>query len=376
MSNSWRVCAVAIVAGAVVWPVQMAAQANVRGTVRDAQGGPVVGAEVQWLPSGTVVRTRDDGSYVLAAVPAGAVSLRVRRLGYLAAQRELQVAEGTTQAVDWRLERAPQQMAVLNVNARREPSDARLAGFRARVDAKRGGHFITRDRIEQSGNRNLVDAMRGIPGVRISAPARNTAGRQLRFRNNSCPPVVFIDGFAASAAEFDFESIDLNMVEGIEIYASSSTVPPELLATRGLEQCGVVAIWSRPAQPRPPKVRDTEDRRARLAKELAAGEVLTAEQVDEAAELTNGDLEVVYPEGLWRAGVGGSATVEFVVDDRGRLDWGTLQVVSATHAEFGKALMEALVLSKWGAARKGQKAVSQLVVLTTDFQKRNPAVTF
>ena len=348
---------------------QGAGQGTVRGTVRDAQGAPVASAEVQWLPNGPVVRTREDGTYLLSGAPAGTVPMRVRRIGYLAAQRDVSVAPPGAVTADWLLERAPQQMAVLNVSARREPSDSRLAGFRARLAAKRGGHFITRERIEQSGNRSLLDAFRGIPGVRIGAPLRGNSGRQIRFRTNGCPPVVFIDGFPASAADFDFDSIDLNMVEGIEMYPSSSSVPPELLAPRGLEQCGVVALWSRPAQPRLPRARSTEERRAALVSELAAGTVLTAEQVDEQASLTNGELEVLYPEGLWRTGVSGAATVEFVVDDRGRLDWGTLIVVSATLPEFGKAVVESLVPAKWSSAVKGQKAVSQLIVLTIEFAR-------
>jgi TonB family protein len=352
----------------VLLPGAIRAQSGlVRGVVRDEQGAPVASAEVQWLPNGPVVRTRDDGTYLLSGAPSGGLSLRLRRLGYLPAQRDVTVVAGGTVSLDWTLVRAPQQMAVLNVNARREPSDGRLAGFRERLAAKRGGHFITRERIEQSGNRSLYDAFRGIPGVRFLGSARGNTARQIRFRSNGCPPVVFIDGFAAAAADFDFDSIDLNMVEGIEMYASSSSVPPALLAPRGLEQCGVVAIWSRPAQPRVPRARSTEERRALLLKELAAGTVLTAEQVDEQATLTNGELDVIYPEALWRTGVDGTATVEFVIDERGRLDWGTLIVVSATNPAFGQAVVESLVPAKWAAAVKAEKVVAQLIVLTIEF---------
>lgn len=339
--------------------------ASIRGVVRDARGAPVAEAEVQWLPGGTVVRTKDDGSYALLNVPVGEVTVRVRRIGYIAVQRDYTVGSREVVPADWRLERAVQQMAVMNVNARREPSDSRLAGYRERLEARRGGHFITRERIEQSSNRNMLDAFRGIPGVRIGPQGRG--GRMVRFRSNGCAPLVFIDGFPASAAEFDFESIDLHMVEGIELYLSSSSVPPDLLGPRGLEQCGVVAIWSRPTQPRPPQNKSTEQRRQELVKELAEGKVLTAEQVDEQASLTTGDLQVMYPEALWRNGVNGNATVEFVVDARGRLDWATLLVVSATDRAFGRAVTEALVPAKWAPAKKGQSAVSQLVLVTIEF---------
>jgi TonB family protein len=371
-----RVALAAAIAGSVLAPAVarsattrvMRQTGTIRGIVRDGQGSPVASAEVQWLPSGAVVRSKEDGSYTLIGVPVGPALVRVRRIGYLATQREITVSSQGTATADWKLARAPQEMAVLTVNARKEPSDGRLAGYRARLEAKRGGHFITRERIEQSGNRSMLDAFRGIPGVRIGTPPRGVnAGRLVRFRSSTCQPLVFIDGFAASAADFDFESIDLNMVEGIELYLSSNSVPPELMGPRGLEQCGVVAVWSRPAQARMPRAKGTDERRAELLKELAAGKVLTAEQVDTAATLTNGDLEVDYPEVLWRTGVNGQATVEFVIDRTGRIDWGTLAVISATHVPFGTAVMQALVPTKWDAAIKGQSPVAQLVVLTIEF---------
>jgi hypothetical protein len=354
-----------IVTGTIASQTPTVARGTVRGQVRESQGSNVVNAEVQWLPGGTIVRTNADGRYVLNAVPAGRATLRVRRVGFLALQREIDVVEGAPVSVDWQLDRAAQQLSRMQITARREASDSRLEGFRTRLDAKNGGHFISRARIEQSGNRNMLDALRGIPGVRFGSVGRG--GRTVRFRSNNCPPLVFVDGFAAAAAEFDFESIDLNMVEGIEMYMSSSSVPPDLLGPRGLEQCGVMAIWSRPAQARVPSIRSTEQRRAQLVEELASGQVLTADQVDAEAELLSGELDVIYPETLWRAHINGQATVEFVINERGRLDWGTVAVVSASNPEFATALIEALVGTKWRSALKGTVGVSELFVLTVSF---------
>lgn len=370
VSAGWMCCALFV--AVLVMRSSLAAQAPVaagrgvvRGLVSDAQGGGVANAEVQWLPAGTIVRTNAEGRYVLSAVPTGRATLRVRRIGFVVEQREIDVVNGAPVTLDWRLNRAPQQLNSLRVTARREPYDGRLEGFRTRSEAKRGGHFITRARIEQTGNRNMLDAFRGVPGVRVGTYGRG--GRAVRFRSNGCAPLVFVDGFAASAAEFDFDSIDLNMVEGIELYMSSSSVPPELLGPRGLEQCGVVAIWSRPTQLRPPTTRNTDQRRAELAVQLASGQVLTADQVDTAAALVSGELDVLYPERLWRTGVNGQATVEFVIDDRGRLDWGTVAVVSSSFPEFASAVIQALVVTQWQPALKGRSAVSQLLVLTVNF---------
>jgi TonB family protein len=329
------------------------------GTVKTDAGAVVVGAQVvvEGFEGRTV--TREDGTFSLAGVPAGTVRATARRLGYRPGRREVVVPAGGTARVDFVLIRNPTEMTPIAVTARKEPYDARLSGFRDRVEKRASGYLFTREQIERSANRSTMDLVRGIPGVRIMTNPRGTGqARSVRFRSNRCPPLVFIDGMAASTGEFDLETLDLNMVEGVEVYLSSTSMPPEFFAvSRGQEQCGVIAVWSRPTQlrtPRPRRPADAEEAESRRA-------ALPADSVDEAAFTLGGDPEIVYPDSLWRESAAGEVTLEFVVDDRGRLDWSSLKVVNETHPYFTRAVLEALASARWEAARLGGRRVAQLV---------------
>lgn len=343
------------------------ATATVRGTVRDGYGSPIAAAEVTVAGSSLTTRTADDGTYTLRRVPALLIEITARRLGYVAASRRVQAADKDEVVADWILVPAATQMRPVSVTARRQPSDRRLEGFRNRLEAKRSGYFITREMIEQSPTRSLVNALRRVPGTRIG---RETAGgTAVYFRGQDCSPVVFIDGFAATAGTFDFASLDLNMVEGIEVYLSSTSMPADFFASRGMERCGVVALWSRPAQPRlPVKNVNAITSHEEITAALARAGAYMSDDVEQTASMVS-DPGVAYPDGLWSAGVSGEATLEFVVDTAGRIDWNTLSVISSTHDAFAQAVKVALVESRWRAARREGKRVAQIVQLPVYFNK-------
>ena len=338
------------------------------GLARNAAGEPLVGVQVTIEGFSTRATTRDNGEFHIAGIPAGTVRIIARRLGYLPARRELVIPVGATLRVELIMRPAPAEMAPVTVTARREPFDSRLSGFRQRAESQAAGYIFTREKIERTSNRSTFDLIRTVPGVRIVTNGRGAAIEQsLRFRSNRCPPVVFIDGFAASAAEFDLSTIDLNMVEGVEVYTSGTSLPPEFFTVaRGLEQCGVIAIWSRPTQlrrPRPALSADAERAEARRG-------ALAANAVDDVAyPLGARALEIVYPDSLWRESTAGEVTVEFVVDDRGELAWPSLKVVNETHPYFTRAVLEALALVSWEPARLGGRRVAQLVVMPVRFSR-------
>lgn len=340
---------------------------TLEGTVKTDAGVALVGAEVVVEGFEGRTLTRADGSFSLSGVPAGRVRTTARRLGYRPGRREIVVPAGGTAQIDFVLIRNPTEMTPIAVTARREPYDARLSGFRDRVEKRASGYLFTREQIERSANRSTMDLVRGIPGVRIMTNPRGTGqARSVRFRSNRCPPLVFIDGMAASAGEFDLETLDLNMVEGVEVYLSSTSMPPEFFAvSRGQEQCGVIAVWSRPTQlraPRPRRAEDAESSESRLT-------AYAADSVDEAAFTLGGDPEIIYPDSLWRESAAGEVTLEFVVDARGRLDWSSLKVVNETHPYFTRAVMEALASARWEAARLNGRRVAQLVRYPVRFSR-------
>jgi protein TonB len=74
-----------------------------------------------------------------------------------------------------------------------------------------------------------------------------------------------------------------------------------------------------------------------------------------------------YPSQLKDSGVEGSVMVQFVVNENGRADPGTLKVLSSSNPAFTAAVKEALPRMKFSAAQIGGKKVAQLVQMPFQF---------
>ena len=337
--------------------------AALHGVVRDSAGTPVPSVEVGVTGSGMHAHTDDSGAYGLSGLAPGPATLTARRIGYQAFSQELRLEAGEERRVDIRLTMSASMLSGIDVMAPREPYDSRLAGFNAR-SAQHVGHFVTRDRIERANSANLSDLLREMPGVRIG-PVRNQ-GRMIRFRGASCPPLVFVDGFPAAAGEFDVDMMDLRTVEGVEVYSGVATVPPEFSGPRGLDRCGVIAIWSRPARPRS-RLAVAPDSRTEWRTPATLSDAYTVDQVDVAARLDGGGLRPSYPDSLSRAGVAGRVVVEFVVDTLGRVDSASVDVMLSSDPLFTLAVRQALAETQFTVARRGARRVRQVMQLPVSF---------
>lgn len=339
---------------------------SVRGVVLDSLGGAVGMAQVVVADTDIRTETSVAGAFRLTQVPAGATRFLVRRLGYRPATFTVRVEPGRETTADFRLTALPEMLPPVEVTRRPEVFDARLAGYNARRE--RGtGHFITRDQIERHDSPRFADVLRRVPGLSIR-PIRRGGGTTVSMRGN-CSPLVFLDGFPASAGAMDLDMIDLASVEGIEVYSSMATVPAEFVSVRGGERCGVIAVWSRPARPR--RTRLGVARAGALEREVAARTVYTADQVDHPAILAPGTAEPAYPDSLWRAGVAGRVVAEFIVGASGVIESGSFGIASTTHPYFSAAVRAALEGAIFRPARLAGRVVRQFVQVPFVFDPPN-----
>jgi hypothetical protein len=195
---------------------------------------PLAGAEVQLIDeTGEVHRqvvTDSAGSFIVRANVPGAYTLRASMIGYdtvtserlrleLAGVVQVQVVMGAD----------PVPLDAVRVLAQ---SSARMGPLREFYDrAERGirggtGRIFTRADIETGG----FTEMRHI--LLVSPPR---AG---------CPMDFFIDGMPATPLELD--GIDPVQVEGVEVYSSAASVPPEY---QRRVRCGATLIWMRRDMP-------------------------------------------------------------------------------------------------------------------------------
>jgi periplasmic protein TonB len=94
----------------------------------------------------------------------------------------------------------------------------------------------------------------------------------------------------------------------------------------------------------------------------------SANLVDRPASLRNQAdvvrlLQRLYPPRLKETGIEGSVQVQFVVTADGRVDMSTVQILSASHPDFGEATRRVLQDLRFTPARKGEHNVRMLTVL-------------
>jgi periplasmic protein TonB len=91
-----------------------------------------------------------------------------------------------------------------------------------------------------------------------------------------------------------------------------------------------------------------------------AGRAYNENQVDRAVQMTRAATPR-YPDALKSVNVEGQVQVRYIVDARGRVEPGSIQVLSTTHKLFAEAVREALLNSRFRPAEAGGHAVRQLV---------------
>jgi hypothetical protein len=190
------------------------------------------------------------------------------------------------------------------------------------------------------------------------------------LRGARCAPLFFMDGFPATSGTMDLDMIDLASVEGIEVYSGMS-IPPEFMVVSGSENCGVIAVWSRPFRPKS-RAQSTVSR-AELEQLISEHTVYTADQVTEPASRIGGGSEApIYPDSLWTARVPGRVVAEFIVGQDGRIEPGSLTIASTTHPYFASAVRSALDGAVFKQAVLNGNPVRQLVQLPFAFIPESP----
>jgi TonB family protein len=337
---------------------------NVTGTVTDTAGAPLLGTEV--TVDGARVRafSDDHGVFHLGGVPYGARTLSVRRLGFAPAQVSVQVAEGGDATVAVRLRLLATTLPPVVVRPTRMNYTGRLAGYYERLEKKSNGYFITRDQIDHENTRLLGQLLQHVPGVTAMRGRGGITG--IRLRGRTCWPLIWIDGTPMPSGEVDLDSFSPTSIHGIELYLGSTTAPARYMYTRDVSSCGTILIWSRGPDTDP--ITYTPTPSVDLQSLISQLSVFNADQVDRRATLdTTRLLQLSFPPPLFAAGIQGLVIAEFVVDTVGRVESGTVGIVSSTAPLFTEAVRVALESASYLPAIKNGHAVRQFVQQPFEF---------
>jgi hypothetical protein len=336
---------------------------SVNGVVRDSAGARIASAQVSVAGRQPVISS-EDGTFHLFNLPAGETVIHVRRLGFQPAA--VPVALRPDEAVDLTVVLAtiPIELAPVVISAQMNLVAQRLAGFFERK-GRGQGYYVTREQIERTGNSQLTDVLRTfVPSARIQS-SRGVQRNTIRLRGANCPPLVWLDGVAYLAGEFDIDNIPPSTVSGVEVYSGPASVPLEFRSVRGLDRCGVVVIWSR---------NDVVDgiarrRNTRPRPNADPERTFFAHEVDNPARLDSNKLfRPFYPDSLYAFRVPGDVLVEVVIDSSGTPVMDTFAAITSSHPAFTESVRRAISRSGFYPGFIRGRPVRQLLVLPFHFK--------
>ena len=338
---------------------------KVTGIVSDADGAPLIGAEVTHGSTSLRAVTDDKGSFLIVNVPAGTSTIRVRRLGFSPSELPISVPPAGEVSVAVHLAPIVARLEPIIVRGEKIHYTGRLAGYYQRLERRTSGYFITRDQIDRENPRGLKELLRHAPGITEVRGRGRSSG--IRMRGRSCWPLVWIDGVPMPAGEVDLDSFSPSTLQGVELYLGSTTAPARYIYTRDASSCGTILLWSRgpdtdPLYYPPPLSPELE----RL---VASASVFTSDEVDRRASLDPGyPPELSFPPSLFAEGVRGRVVAEFVIDTSGRVEHETIGIVSSTHPLFTASVRSALAEAVYIPAVKDGQRVRQVVHQPFDFR--------
>jgi hypothetical protein len=224
---------------ASVFPCIAAAQATTGlvGTVVDTANAPIVDAEI--VANGNRrARTDAAGAFRLDGLSSGTVSLRVRRLGFIAMDQDVALREGEVTRI--RVMLTPRPVLLDTIAITGDCERFRFSGFACRRRAG-NGVYIDQNAIDSINPRFPVDVFRGLYGFRVDAgriglvvvPTRGW--RCLSTLANGRPP-----SRANPIPRWP------NEILGVEIYAHADSVPREYqhYSWQGATRCSLIPYWT------------------------------------------------------------------------------------------------------------------------------------
>jgi TonB-dependent SusC/RagA subfamily outer membrane receptor len=174
---------------------------TVRGVVRHAASGTPL-ANVQVVVAGTRIgaATKEDGSFVILNVPAGAQRVQARLLGYAPTEKPVTVTTGGTSTVDFSL--SPATMALEEVV---------ITGTAGSARKREVGNSISQLKIADAPEAptNVSNLLQGrVAGASVQLSTGSAgSGSSIRLRGNSSvalsnQPLIYIDGVRMRSDEY------------------------------------------------------------------------------------------------------------------------------------------------------------------------------
>lgn len=200
----------------LVYTMTVRAQTSgITGVVIDRMGNPVTYANVRIEPASHGTTAGDSGNFIISQMPAGAYTLKVSCVGYQPQQRSIILDVGESVHIEFILEEATAQLAMVTVTATRNE--------RQLEDIPMPIQIISREQIEQMGSLRLNEVLMEQTGLQIVSDH----GTGLQMQGLSSDYIlVLIDGepvIGRTAGTLDLTRLTVGNIERIEIIKGPSS---------------------------------------------------------------------------------------------------------------------------------------------------------
>src|SRR4051812_1506870 len=228
-----QIVAFAIAVFSPVLAIAQGTTGTVTGVAREeGTGRPIPNARVMVVGTGITVPTRDDGTYVIRAVPSGAQEVRVLALGYVTQKLAVTIPPGGSATLDFTLPVTAIQLEQVVTTATGEQGKNEVGNDIPRIQAS--------NIVETKPVTNITDLLNArAPGVEVLAGAMSGTGQRIRIRgvnslSLSNDPIVIIDGIRMESSTGSssigiggsnpsrLSDIDPNQIESIEVVKGPS----------------------------------------------------------------------------------------------------------------------------------------------------------
>jgi len=215
------------------------------GTVKDSTGARLAAAQIVVLTTGIQTVSDDSGTFRLTGLPAGRVTVEVRRLGYAVSDLAVTLADGEARELGVVL--AAAAAALERVDVKADATRGKMGGFNMR--RVRGiGTFITREEIERRHPGRTSQLLSYVSGLYVQQENSDMRPSAVGMRRSAgisaqsnCVVQLYVDGQHYPDGRIDdFRPVE---VEGLEIYKSASEIPAVFRSRDTM--CGLIAIWTR-----------------------------------------------------------------------------------------------------------------------------------
>jgi len=213
--------------------------AMLRGRVLSSDGKTLFGARAGVREAASTA-LQPDGTFLLAALPAGTQWVTVQAIGRQGAGQPVDLKAGTTATVTMTLEPLPVLLDPLRVMA---PRSRQMAEFEER---RRSGLGYVRTEADLARIKTMRGVFTGIPTVQLGR-ARATSDFIVLLPGPSastrayCVASLYIDGFRSGYEQLS-AYLPSDLV-GVEVYVRTTQAPIQYQSVSS--GCGVVLVWTK-----------------------------------------------------------------------------------------------------------------------------------